>query len=69
MSETWSKQDNSNLIDIPNYSLNNVPRLNRKSGGSALYIHDSFKIRKDLILTAQNTNSVPHSESVFPWNC
>ena len=41
--------------------------LNRKSGGSALYIHDSisFKIRNDLILTAQNTNSVPHSESVF----
>ena len=67
MSETWFKQDNSNLIDILNYSLINVPRLNRKSGGSAFYTHDSisFKIRNDLILTAQNTYSVPHSESVF----
>ena len=65
MPEAWFKQDNSNLIDIPNYSLINVPRLN--SGGSALYIHDSisFKIRNDLILTAQNTNFVPHSQSVF----
>ena len=68
MSETWFKQDQSNLVDIPNYSLiNNVPRLNRKSGGSAIYIHNSisFKIRCDLNLTVHNTNSVPHSESVF----
>ena len=63
MSETWFKQDNSNsnYIDIPNYSLINVPLLNRKSGGSALYTHDSIscKIRIDLILTAQNTNRPP----------
>ena len=30
MCETWFKEDNSNLIDIPNFSLINVPRLNRK---------------------------------------
>lgn len=67
MSETWFKDDHSNLIDILNYSLISVPRQNRKSGGVALYIHNtiSYKIRNDLNLTPHNSIPINHSESVF----
>ena len=67
MSETWFKEDLSNLIDIPNYTLISVPRHNRRSGGVALYVHNtvSFKIRKDLNLIQSNPNVIDHSESVF----
>ncbi len=67
MSETWFKDDNSNLVDISNYSLVSAPRHNRRSGGSALYVHNSisFKVRNDLNLISHKTNTVDHSEPVF----
>ncbi len=67
VSETWFKEDLSNLIDITNYSLVSVPRKNRKSGGVALYIHKSlsFIVRNDLNLIQTNTIEIDHSESVF----
>ena len=40
LSETWFKEDESNLVEIDNYVLLNVPRLGRQSGGVAIYIHD-----------------------------
>ena len=42
LSETWYKEDDSNLIDILNYTLVSVPRRGRKSGGVALYVHSSL---------------------------
>jgi hypothetical protein len=50
-SETWFSEDDSNLIDIENYTLVSVPRRDRRSGGSALYIHNSvsYHIRDDLL--------------------
>ena len=42
LSETWFKEDHSNLINITNYNLLNFPRQGRRSGGSALYIHESL---------------------------
>ena len=71
LSETWFKEDQSNLIDISNYTLLNVPRQGRRSGGVGLYIHDSlsFKVRNDLNLIQDRTHgsvdNVDHSESVF----
>ena len=72
LSETWFYEDDSNLIDISNYTLVNVSRQGRKSGGVALYIHSSlaFKQRDDLKLIqdrnqGNNDNSIDHSESVF----
>ena len=67
VSETWFKDDLSNLVDISNYTLINTPRKNRRSGGAALYIHNSlsFKVRKDLELIQSNSSDIDHSESVF----
>ena len=67
MSETWFHEDNSNLVDIPNYSLISAPRHLRRSGDSAPYIHNSisYKIRCDLNLAITNTNLIDHSELVF----
>ena len=67
MSETWFHEDNSNLVDIPNYSLISAPRHLSRSGGSALYTHNfiSYKIRCDLKLAITNTNLIDHSETVF----
>ena len=67
VSETWFKDDDSNLVDVPNYSLVSVPRQNRRSGGSALCVHNSisFEVRNDLKLCSHTPNLVDHSESVF----
>ena len=62
ISETWFNENNVDMCDIENYVLINAPRPDRRSGGSALYIHNSvsYRIREDLKLTDNN-----HSESVF----
>ena len=67
MSETWFYEDESNLIHINNYTLYHTPRKSRKSGGVALYVHDSLSIKKrdDLILIQNQTNEIDHSESIF----
>ena len=70
LSETWFKEDDSNLVDISNYTLVSVPRHVRKSGGVALYVHSalSFKHREDLNLIQpcnQGNDVIDHSESVF----
>ena len=67
MSETWFNDDNSNLINFENYVLISNPRFGRKSGGSAIYIHNSvsYKDRSDLKLIAEPTSNNDHSESTF----
>ena len=68
LSETWFKEDDSNLLDIHDYHLISVPRRNRRSGGSALYVHKSitFCLRSDLnLIQGNNDNVMDHSESVF----
>ena len=70
LSETWYKEDDSNLVDISNYTMVSVPRRGRKSGGVALYVYSSlsFKPRKDLSLIQpgnHGNNVIDHSESVF----
>ena len=64
LSETWFKD---NIIDISNYNPISVPRQNRRSGGTALYVHNSlsFKVRPDLNLIQTDRNDIDHSESVF----
>ena len=64
ISETWFNDDNANLCDIENYVLISSPRVDRRSGGSALYVHNSvsYRIRNDLKLSNEIIN---HSESVF----
>ena len=67
LSETWFKEDQSNLVEIPNYHVVSVPRRDRRSGGSAIYVHNSFqfKIRHDLNLIQVHGDDIDHSESVF----
>jgi len=71
LSETWFKEDDSNIINISNYNLITVPRQGRRSGGVALYVLKSlsFKVRNDLKLIHNNQiadgANVDHSESVF----
>ena len=49
MSETWFKKDNSDLIDIPNYSLINVPRLNRNKVVLLFIFMILFPLRLEMI--------------------
>ena len=58
LSETWFKEDESNMITIDNYVLLHVPRRDRRSGGVALYVHNllSYRIRNYLKLITQLTN-------------
>ena len=70
LSETWYKEDDSNLVDISNHTMVSVPRRGRKSGGVALYVHSSlsFKPRKDLSLIQpgnHGNNVIDHSESEY----
>ena len=67
LSETWFKEDHSNLLNIQNYNMVSIPRQGRRSGGTALYVHDSlsFKDRPDLNLIQAVRNDIDHSESVF----
>ena len=55
------------MCDIENYVLINAPRLDQRSGGSALYVHNSvsYRIREDLKLTINSDGNNNHSESVF----
>ena len=67
MSETWYKPDNSNIINLENYNLHHTARQDRRSGGAAIYVHNSlsFRIRNDLNLIQNRTNELDHCESVF----
>ena len=66
LSETWFYEDMSNVIEIENYELVSTPRIDRRSGGSAIYVHNSvsYCLRKDLNLIAQPSVN-DHSESIF----
>ncbi len=66
ISETWLKDSKCDLVEIDDYVLINAPRNNRRSGGSALYVHKSvdYCIREDLKLAA-NASDDSHSESIF----
>ena len=68
LSETWFNEDGSNLIDIENYTLLSAPRRHgRRSGGSAIYVHNSvsYRIRDDLKLNTEHHENTDHSESIF----
>ena len=67
LSETWFKEDDSNVVNIDNYVLLHVPRHVRRSGGVAIYVHDSlsYKIRNDLKLIYEPSDNLDHSESIF----
>ena len=69
ISETWLTDDTNHMLDIDNYTLINTPRQDRRSGGSALYVHNSvsFRFREDLNLISNpaDTDELNHSESIF----
>ena len=69
MSETWYNVDESNLVDIENYVLHHIPRRDRRSGGVAIYIHNSvsYRLRNDLNLISRTNDmdEMDHSESLF----
>ena len=67
VSETWFTDDNTDLCNIENYVLISAPRGSRRSGGSALYVHNSvsYRVRDDLKLTINSDLNIDHSESVF----
>ena len=48
--ETWLKEDNCGLYDIPRYHCKEKPRLSKVGGGVAIYVKDfmSFIPRNDL---------------------
>ena len=68
-SETWYNINESNLVDIENYVLHQVPRRGRRSGGVAIYVHNSInvRVRNDLNLISRTTDmdELDHSESLF----
>ena len=66
LSETWLNDDSPKLIDIDDYILLSAPRVGRRSGGVAIYVHNSlsYRIRDDLKL-CPNVSDTPHSESLF----
>jgi hypothetical protein len=67
VSETWFLEDGSNPIEIENYTLLSAPRHARRSGGSAIYVHNSvpYQIRDDLKLCSVTHDNIDHSESIF----
>ncbi len=69
MSETWYNANETNLVDIDNYILHHVPRRDRRSGGVAIYVHNSlsYRVRNDLNLISRTTDmdEFDHSESLF----
>ena len=67
LSETWYNEDDSNLIDIDDYVLLSAPRRGRRSGGSAIYVHNSvsYRVRDDLKLIVDPSVNIDHFESVF----
>ena len=42
ISETWLKDINDPLIQIPNFTIEGVCRKNRRGGGVALYIKEGY---------------------------
>ena len=53
LSETWLKiNDNSDIFNIPDYTLLSKPRTGKRGGGVGLYVTDktSFKVRDDLVM-------------------
>ena len=61
--------NDSNLVDIDNYVLLHMPRRGRRSGGVAIYVHNSisFRVRNDLNLISREVDmeETDHSESLF----
>ena len=53
--------------DIDDYTLLSAPRRGRRSGGSAVYIHNSvsYHTRDDLKLILDPQDNVDHSESIL----
>ena len=53
LSETWLKtNDNSDIFNLPDYTLLSRPRADKRGGGVGLYVTDktSFKLRDDLVM-------------------
>ena len=53
LSETWLKtNDNSDIFNLPDYTLLSRPRADKRGGGVGLYVTDktSFKLRDDLVI-------------------
>ena len=53
LSETWLKiNDNSDIFNLPDYTLLSRPRTYKRGGGVGLYVSDktSFKVRDDLVM-------------------
>ena len=53
LSETWLKiNDNSDIFNLPDYTLLSRPRTDKRGGGVGLYVSDktSFKVRDDLVM-------------------
>ena len=55
LTETWLKPkfiDNSDIYNLPDYTLLSRPRTDKRGGGVGLYVTDktSFKVRDDLVM-------------------
>ena len=53
LSETWLKiNDNSDIFNLPDYTLLSRPITDKRGGGVGLYVSDktSFKVRDDLVM-------------------
>ena len=53
LTETWLKtNDNTDILNLPDYTLMSRPRADKRGGGVGLYITDktSFKVRYDLVM-------------------
>ena len=59
VSESWLKDIQDPLIQIPNYTLEGSCRLNKRGGGVVLYIKQDleYKIRNDLCINDSETES------------
>ena len=53
LSETWLKtNDNSDIFNLPDYTLLSRPRADKRGGGVGFYVTDktSFKVRDDIVM-------------------
>ena len=53
LTETWLEtNDNSDIYNLPDYTLLSRPRTDKRGGGVGLYVTDkiSFKVRDDLVM-------------------
>ena len=62
VSETWLNDNDFSKFNIENYVLINAPRHGRRSGGSAIYVHNSvvYREREDLKLITDSTDDIDH---------